>query len=843
MNEMPELVVIRKQSLLKENTGIVKILFTQDITGKASSPDINLFPTKTVWISRGYLDIEENFKEGELFVIDQYNKTDDSEAYETTRPDTRSEHWATGSTAKRLDPSRYLPVVLADLPDKGTGILLYNERLPQGNFFILNKEYLYGPFTASSTEDEIQATPAQCMPLNLSSGDIAQLPIEELKKSNVFLTLEDDFSMGTIGYITSLKDISRVINLNEIEKIDYINDSQLINYFTKNGFGAGGKSALGRKPAEQLKNAISQQAKRNLMASGNERIERLSKIIDQYLSQPDPGHEIINNWLSSGNGKSFLKELAYENPGIFESHTKDLDTRRENLEEVIARLESEKRKLENDIQAEKSKILQARNEAELAIEDIRKQTVQEQQKERQKVMADLEDKIQESENKLIKTKEDLKVEMAHLSSVRDLSKLKGEIKYQERRNDELKESVKAQEILLKNPDLSKEVLKTQTLLDLIHGRRFNREDTAFTYTSSKLASSEASDGNSIVQAMSDYFEEGGRSFTFEEMANLLITIQQSFMTVLKGLPGAGKTSTAIRLAQAYHIANENGLGDDFLNVPISRGWVSGRDFIGFYNSLKGCYQPARTGMYQFLVNGASEGAEKPLRLVLLDEANLSPMEHYLSDFLGMFDMEGRSRPIDTGNPIEEQRFLNVPLNTRFIATINNDNTTEPLSPRLCDRVPIISMDLKEPDSNHVQAAFNLDGVIPYSSLENIFGVKSADKDIDTYYDLPVKLASVLPIFEERNKDLGQITIISKRKRMAMQAYYAVARRYMDETKAADFALSQYVLPLVSGFGKPYKNRLERVADYAERNNLSRSIDILEEVVDSGDAHVGSYSFF
>lgn len=843
MNKILELVVVRKQSLLKDGTGIVQILFTQNDAGEIEEPNINLFPTKSVWISIGYEKIEENFKEGELFIIDQYKETDrDSYIYDSVPVEGRSEHWARGTSTKRLDPSQYIPVINAELPDKGTGILCYKKTLPLGQFFILNNDYLYGPFSTSSTENETYAAPAQCLSLGLPNGSIAKMQIDILKKNRVFLSIANNEPLvSEIGYLTSLKYVAEVISIKDIEKIDYISDIQLINYFTKNGFGIDSKNVLGRKPAEQLKKAMEQQAKQNLASSGNERLERLTKVLDQYLNQPDPGHEIINNWLSTSLGKVFLKEFASDNPEIFESHTKELNIHRSNIEEDINRLILDKRKIEIEIQVEKSKVQKARSDASNEIEEIRKQTTQQQQEERQKLMADLEEKIQETDGILKEKEDNLKDVLNTLANANRLQDLTKEIEYKERRKEELTGAVKAQEGLLKSPDLSDEAIKTQTLLDLIHGRRFNRDDTPIIYSSPKLASSKPIDGNSIIQAMAEHFEDSGRSFTFEEMANLLVTIQQSFMTVLKGLPGAGKTSTAIRLAQAYHLANENGQGDDFLNVPISRGWVSGRDFIGFYNSLKSSYQPARTGMYQFLTNGTNKEAQNSLRLILLDEANLSPMEHYLSDFLGMFDSEGRSRPIDTGNPTEEKRFLKVPLNTRFIATINNDNTTEPLSPRLCDRVPIISMDLQELESTQIHTAFELDGVIPYGILEEFFGVQSAYEN--GYEDLPLKLVNAFELFEERNRELGQITVISKRKRMAMQVYFTVARRFMEETKAADFALSQYALPLVNGFGQSYKNRLGRVVEYAQRNNLIRSVDILEEIINSGDAHVGSYSFF
>ncbi len=69
--------------------------------------------------------------------------------------------------------------------------------------------------------------------------------------------------------------------------------------------------------------------------------------------------------------------------------------------------------------------------------------------------------------------------------------------------------------------------------------------------------------------------------------------------------------------------------------------------------------------------------------ILLDEANLSPIEHYWSAFMGMTDGEGE-RSLMLG-----QDRMQIPETLRFLATINYDGTTEPLSPRVVDRAPII----------------------------------------------------------------------------------------------------------------------------------------------------------
>jgi len=53
--------------------------------------------------------------------------------------------------------------------------------------------------------------------------------------------------------------------------------------------------------------------------------------------------------------------------------------------------------------------------------------------------------------------------------------------------------------------------------------------------------------------------------------------------------------------------------------------------------------------------------------VLLDEANLSPIEHYWSTFMGMTD--GRRNDLHLGDTV-----VRIPDHLRFVATINYDRT-------------------------------------------------------------------------------------------------------------------------------------------------------------------------
>ena len=837
MTDTVKLVVKRGYHQQKDDSGIVHLVFVIDGMGKIVRPNPLEFPSGTIWISKGYDDVEQRFKNDELFVIDIFDKvTNNVESQEAVPATDRSGHWALGKSAQKLEAGKLVPVIKSDLPDIGSGLLAYSGTLPGEQFFIMNGGYVYGPFIASQAEDEIVATPNQCLPLSLPHHHIAKISTKDLVEHEIYISPDGQLGSSPNGYITSVKDVAACLK-ESIDKLDYINNSQLIAFFSRNGFGASSVKS-GRKQAEQLKNAISQETKRKYKLADNERLERLELILDDYLKEPEFGWPVIDSWLGTSNGRAFLEALIVNNPGIASSHTENLNYEKNKLEEDISKLQADKRRLELDLSGIKSEVEKARAKAQSEVDEIHKQTAQQLQEQRQKLMADLEENIKNKEAHLYGVERKIEEIQEALKKNIKVQDLESEISYLSRRESELKQVVKEQEKLLKSPDVANELVKFDTILGLLQGRDFGNKQVVASYRPSSISSDKPKDGASVVQAVVDEFDDGGRSFTFEEMASLLITIQQSFMTVLKGLPGAGKTSTAIRLAQAHRIADSHGSGDNFLNVPVSRGWVSGRDFIGFYNALKGSYQPAKTGMYQFLRHGKEKGASETLRLVLLDEANLSPIEHYMSDFLGLFDVEGRGRPIDTGMGDPEQRYIAIPSNLRFIATINNDSTTEPLSPRLCDRVPIISMDLHDSQSIKNASPFKLDGAIGYDDLEKHFGVRK-----ELYDDLPTKVQMIVDLFVDRNKEHGKVITISKRKIIAMQSFYIVARDYMDDTLATDFAVSQYMLPLINGFGKNYRNRIDKIKDQAQRSNLGRTEKLLDDILVSGDSHMGNYSFF
>ena len=831
-NNKPELFVIKDTTLGSPDMGVLRIVFTRSmLDGSISRPDHLEFPTGGIWISKGYEEIDQKFREGELFILDNYSPQNKSDAGFTT--DYRHDHWSTSSAVRPMDVNNMLPVIDADLPDKSSGLMKQVRNFPKGPFFIHHHSSIYGPFTADFVDGDVICTPYSHVGLTIPNHHIAQVDIYAAREVDVYLLPDTSVkNLNCNGYVSSINNFCQKLKT-DWELLDYIPDMQLITFFAKGKFGNSAPS-LSRKAAENVKSVIADYQKKDKLAANRERINRLKRLLDQYLGGTSVGEEIIDQYLKSAEGKSFLVAYLEDHPGVASNYLPELSAKKERLEIDIRELQSKKQRKEHEIE---SSIAKEKDKAKKEIEEIRSKKVKDVQEERTKLLASLESNIEEKQKSLDKLENQTASALDKLSLIDNIEHLNDEVKFLQRREQDLVVAVKAQEAKLKSPDLLKEVTEIKTILDLLQGRSYKTEVKKHKLLSPKMTTIEPESGTHVIQSMVETFDQRGRSFSFEEMANLLITVQQSFLTVFKGLPGSGKTSTAIRLAQAYHLNEGDSVGEHFLNIPVSRGWVSSRDLIGFYNSLKGTYQPAKTGLYQFLRQGEEEQAAQVLRLVLLDEANLSPMEHYWSDFLAMSDWECRNRPLDTGMS-GDNRYLSAAANLRFIATINNDHTTEPLSPRLSDRVPVISMDIPHMATAREVSTQILDGAVPFSLLENYFGLPEEVPE-----DEPLVLSGCYDILEARDSGYGNRILISKRKRNAMLAYYEVACRYMERKDAADFALSQHAIPLINGYGNQFQKRLEKLRDHSAQNNLTRTYQLIDDVLASGDTYTGTYSFY
>ncbi|WP_375447048.1 hypothetical protein [uncultured Fibrella sp.] len=338
----------------------------------------------------------------------------------------------------------------------------------------------------------------------------------------------------------------------------------------------------------------------------------------------------------------------------------------------------------------------------------------------------------------------------------------------------------------------------------------------------------------------DRMSQMGRPLSPADVAHYVVTLHQNFLTVVAGLPGVGKTSLVTLLARA------SGLHQRFLPISVARGWVSARDLIGYFNPLTGAYQPATTGLFDVLQTCAADYSQQAdaAYWVLLDEANLSPVEHYWSDFIRLCDPE-QERTLRFNEPVG---LLPIGQGLRFVATINYDHTTEPLSPRLIDRAAIIRL---RPTTDELpEAVLSATDAAPVqlltvAQLDAWFMAPLAERVLLS--DEENLFSDLKRVMDDDRGDWGLPVLLSPRKRRAIINHTAALRRLLtDETtyplQALDYAVGIHLLPLLSGRGEGFGKRLNELYDRLVRA-LPQSAQVLQRLIRVGQQQYHQYHFF
>jgi MoxR-like ATPase len=662
-----------------------------------------------------------------------------------------------------------------------------------------------------------------------------------------------DFGAIEFGHQTLLLGEVKDILECEYQPVDYIPEEQLLKI--GNTLLQEDKK-LGKQQLLSFRTALAEFTETNSQFDGGRR-ERLLKLVDRLDYWTSQSSGLINDFLKTTEGQAKVQQHIQDNEADFLGMAeriaqKELKEPRQRLEGEIARLGEEQRRLEDsvrelEVQAQKTQEeLRKKQEAELteAISGLQAELgrqndlLRSKEGDLQRVLASLEvaaaiKDLKTEQDRWAQANEKQKEDNRRLTAVRE--KLVEEIKA----GDESRRE-----------NLLRVAVENKPYLDLLNGIAPVFEESA---PPAPRAVRRRENRPGAVELIEDVRcklkARYGRSCRFEDVANFLVCVDQNFLVVLAGLPGVGKTSLVTSLAAVLGVSAQ----DRFLLIPTARGFTSQRDVVGFYNPLSQKFQPAATGMYEVLRENQDPAQAAFPYWVLLDEANLSPMEHYFSSFLGMCDPEV-PREIKTGEP-GRAGVLTVPDSMRFLATINYDNTTEPLSPRMIDRVPIIG--IQPPDEMEAAPAPPPSAGEPLLSYQDLHAVLqsahaedgSGDANGGDLTDEEQRiLAKIKEALGGSDPSKGIPTIISPRKTKAIRQYCASARRLMRGADgqgfaltALDYAVSQHILPLINGYGEKYRRRLEDLA--AAVRPLDRSRSLLDYILRAGDDEQKFYRYF
>ncbi len=341
-------------------------------------------------------------------------------------------------------------------------------------------------------------------------------------------------------------------------------------------------------------------------------------------------------------------------------------------------------------------------------------------------------------------------------------------------------------------------------------------------------------------------------YTKNTIINIAICTTQGFLTVFSGEPGCGKTSICnifadvLGLNKAEELVNNDG-GDysaaRYVPVSVERGWTSKRDFVGYFNPLSKSFDKSNRDVYDALSRLHIEntlGINKFPFVVLLDEANLSPMEYYWADFMYICDNTGKKRTVNLG----DNNVLSIPETLHFVATINNDHTTETLSPRLIDRAWVVQLPQQFGSlSACTEIPVEQIELITWESLHNTFGAKSAGTatlpaDIQRKYDAVITHLRKVKIY------------VSPRAEIAIKNYWHVAESLFEKelgiepaVVAIDYAIAQKILPKIQGHGDEFEKWLDDFRSLLNANDLNMSAKIVKDIADRGSQQMKYFQFF
>lgn len=338
-------------------------------------------------------------------------------------------------------------------------------------------------------------------------------------------------------------------------------------------------------------------------------------------------------------------------------------------------------------------------------------------------------------------------------------------------------------------------------------------------------STRASDLLKRLQAKMD---SEGYVISVAELANFYLAMIVSPLVILSGISGTGKSLLPRKFAQ--HVKAE------FKPVPVQPQWSDNSDLFGYVPTLS----PSEF-IEGALIGSILKAKSNPstLTMVLLDEMNLAPVEHYFSDFLSIAETRRRDGkaivtdqlPIELPKvpttPLDKYKSLEdicLPHNLRVIGTANMDESTHSFSPKVLDRAFTIEFD--DPDLTAFATTVT-SAEEDYSKLaeliactSNPISVQEARAESQALFD---EVAGLLQEIQDILSPAGVKFGYRTRDAVLMYLHFWKQLGLKDVVSASaalDFCLLQKVLPKIHGSGDKLSNALAEFSIWLQKERMS-----------------------
>ncbi len=294
--------------------------------------------------------------------------------------------------------------------------------------------------------------------------------------------------------------------------------------------------------------------------------------------------------------------------------------------------------------------------------------------------------------------------------------------------------------------------------------------------------------------------------------------------LLTGHSGTGKTQLALRFGDWLSYGGFDARASRVLALSVRPDWTGSEYLFGYPDVL----QPPKDGRpgwnvpraLEFMLR-ASADAENPY-LLILDEMNLAHVERYFADLLSGLE----SREPVLPNIVQEQDgiwrqdpdgppFLRVPRNLFIIGTINIDETTHAVSPKVLDRANVF--DFRVPTED-LRSDLKAPGQTPAGSAELVRGYLRVAGDDEFQFtakppwleDYAKELSALHRLLYEAGMEFSKRTFY---RAIRFASVYATAGD--DSIEAAlDLQMLQKILPRLHGARRRIEPVLCALARYA-----------------------------
>ena len=277
-------------------------------------------------------------------------------------------------------------------------------------------------------------------------------------------------------------------------------------------------------------------------------------------------------------------------------------------------------------------------------------------------------------------------------------------------------------------------------------------------------------------------------------------------------------------------------------VPVRSDWTDPSEVFGYYNALSGQYH--LTDVLRF-IRQAADNLDQP-HFLILDEMNLSKVEHYFSDILSCLESryleggsvkqeeiilhnQGSAVTADDGTSDNVPGKISIPLNLYIVGTVNIDESTYMFSPKVLDRANVIEfneVNLSGSSSGssqelHLTSFPKFGEALPISAD----AFKSAPKIVQD------RLQSLVSILQPFNMHFGYRTA-NEISAFVEAVINHVGSKDEDLIAALDIQILQKVLPKLSGGHAKLEEPLRVLIGELAREDLeaeSITLEMLEKM--------------